>query len=825
MAGTTMTEEAPSFGELLRHFRSAAGFSQETLAERARVSVAAIGKLERGSRRSPHRETLNLIASALNLSDHEEQQFASAALRARARTGHRDRDISSDNLPVQLTSFVGRASETMEMVRLLEKHRLVTVTGTGGVGKTRTALEVAARRVGSYRDGIWFVELAPLGDGVFIANKIASTIAPPLPGNGASLDALVSALKGKETLLLLDNCEHLIVDAAAAVHFILEKCPSVTVLATSREPLGIGSEVAYRLLPLPLPTLTPETVAEARAFPALDLFIARAEFSAPKLALNRERLAMIADICRQLDGIPLAIELAVARLPTLGLQALRLRLTTSLELAGLRRDLPARQQTMLATIAWSHELLGEPERACLRRVAIFSGGHTLEAAEAVCSDLTERPLISGLIASLVDKSLVNVGFTGDNLRYTMFHPIRRYGLERLAEAGESETISRGHARWFAFVADRADEAYSRTPADQWRAQVWPDFDNARAALEWARRSNQPEDQLLGARIVAGLRTLWLMSGQNVECQRLAEEALTKVDEVAHPSVAARLLVAVVQSSKWTVKLAAAKRAIALLERLDDGRLSAMVHIDLASEFVRRARLDEADLGLQRASTLLREANLEGSIDFCQLLAMRALYYSARGDFDLARSDCAAAETLARTIGDERFIANVFLNLAEVEFMAGNATLAAQIAQRMLSARSEQPTDSITLSGLACVGPLQFICGDLEGAANTATDLLQTSRGLNPEHEALAIDVIAAIVTNVGSPHVAAKLLGFVDAWRERQEHPRLPVEEECYRRARSSLHEQLDTETLAQLATQGAASTFESVIDEAARRLELAITP
>jgi len=816
MAGMTMTKESPSFGELLRQFRSRAGYSQETLAERARISVAAIGKLERGNRRSPHRETLCLISSALSLSDGEQRELATAAMRARARTGHRERVEPSDNLPVQLTSFVGRESETAEIERLLERYRLVTVTGTGGVGKTRTALEIAGRRVGSYRDGIWFVDLAPLGDGAFIANKIASVIEPPLPGNGASLDALASALKTKEALLLLDNCEHVVGDAAAAVQFILQKCPSVTVLATGREPLGIGSEVAYRLAPLSLPTQAPESVAEARAFPALDLFIARAEYAAPKLTLNRRRLAVISDICRQLDGIPLAIELAVARLPTLGLQALRLRLTTSLEFDGLRRDLPERQQTMLATIAWSHELLSERERALLRRLAIFSGGLTLEAAEAVCADVhIERPSISGLIAPLVDKSLLNVAFSGDNIRYFLLHSIRRFGQDRLEEAGETESISRRHAHWFATVADRADEAYSRTPTELWRADVWPDFDNVRAALEWTRRSRTPQDELAGARIVAGLRTLWLMSGQNVECRRLAEEALKKVDEAAHPAVVARLLIAVLQSSQWTARLAAAKHALVLLERLDDVRLSAMVHVDLASEFVRRARVDEAQLSLERASVLLRETKLEGSIEFCQLLVTRALFHSAKGDHDAARCDCVEAEALARRIGDERFIGVVLRNLADVEYAAGDATLATQIARQMLSTRGDPASDSVSLNGLGCLAPLQFICGDVEGAASTARDLLQLSRGLNPELEILAIDVFAALVAEAGSPQLAARLSGFVDAWREQHEHPRLPAEEECYRRARSSLLRQLDAEALGAFARRGAASSFESSIVEA----------
>jgi transcriptional regulator with XRE-family HTH domain len=336
-----MDSGSADFGTLLKQYRLATGVTQERLAEQARISAAAVGSLERGIRRAPHRETVALLAEALSLSGPEKAGFETAAEHARARARADPTGPAHRNLPTRLTTFVGRDNEIAEIEALLKLHRLVTITGSGGVGKTRVAVEVSRRLQSDEQREIRFVDLSAVSDGAFVAGTIATTLGVGLGQAENPLPSLAAQLKARRLLLVLDNCEHVIEDSAAATSAILRACPDVVILATSRDRLSIEGECSYRMPSLFVPEQTPATAEVASKYPSFRLFVDRALAGDPHFVLTTDRLAAVAEICRRLEGIPLAIELAVTRLPALGLNALVKRLGGAFPRAEGRAGPPA----------------------------------------------------------------------------------------------------------------------------------------------------------------------------------------------------------------------------------------------------------------------------------------------------------------------------------------------------------------------------------------------------------------------------------------------------------------------------------------------------
>ncbi|HET6275671.1 MAG TPA: helix-turn-helix domain-containing protein [Candidatus Cybelea sp.] len=375
----------PEFGRLLRHYRLAAGLSQEALAERARMSPNGISALERGYRRTPQRETLALLVRALALGDAQRGEFEAAAAPPRARWS----GTGISNLPLSLTSFVGREVELDDVARLVREHRLVTLTGAGGIGKTQTASHVGTALSGTGEAVVCFVALAPIGDSALVVAAIASTLRIQEVPNRPLFETLTAFLRNKALLLILDNCEHVIMEAATVAGALLAGCPRVRLLATSREPLRIAGEYTYRLpsLSVPTPATTPRlSPAKALSFGAIVLFSDRARAVDHRFSLTNRNAPAVAAICRHLDGIPLAIELAAARVNVLPVQAIADKFDNrfSILTGGTRTALP-RQQTMRAAIDWSYDLLVAREQRVFERLSAFAGGCTLATADAVCA--------------------------------------------------------------------------------------------------------------------------------------------------------------------------------------------------------------------------------------------------------------------------------------------------------------------------------------------------------------------------------------------------------------------------------------------------------
>ena len=532
-------EERAAFGELLRRHRLAAGLTQEALAERTGLSVRGLSDLERGTRRMPHPGTVQRLARALNLSDAERADLQGIRDRRAAASANRARRPLPSNLPAPLTGFIGRERELAEVGRLLDCCRLLTLVGPGGVGKSRLGLEVAWRRLEGHPDGVWLVDLAPLADPALLARTIASVLGV-IEGPRRSLEgALAWVLRERDLLLILDNCEHLVGACAGLIEWLLRSCPDLQVVATSREPLEIGGEQLYDVSPLNVPAEGERDPARLRATEAARFFAERARLARPSFALTEEVAETVTTICRRLDGIPLALELAAARLRTTSAAEIALRLDDrfSLLVSGPRTAQP-RHRTLRGMVDWSWELLSEPERALLRRLSVFAGGWTREAAEAVAGvgfqvlgfgdndDARAAPNIQDptpeTLDALVDRSLVVSDDWRGSRRYRLLDTIRSYAEERLREAGEEAALRRRHQDWYLRLLE-ASEAEMAGDQLTWLRRMDAELENIRAALDWCRGEPVTAERALRASL--GIWMYWDIRGHGGEARRRFEELL------------------------------------------------------------------------------------------------------------------------------------------------------------------------------------------------------------------------------------------------------------------------------------------------------------
>jgi predicted ATPase/DNA-binding winged helix-turn-helix (wHTH) protein len=439
---------------------------------------------------------------------------------------------NAHNLPALLTRLIGREDTITRLGNQLLRQRLLTIVGAGGIGKTSVALAVAEQLIPAYEHGVWLIDLAPLADPRLVPSALADALGfeiraeNPLPG-------LVASFRDKEMLLVLDNCEHVIDAAAALAVGVLAGAPGVQLLATSREPLRIEGERVHRLSPLAsAPASARLTAAEALGFPAVQLFFERAAATLDEFELTDADAPIAAEICGRLDGIALAIELAAARVDTFGVRGVAAHLDDRFQLLtrGRRTALP-RHRTLRATLDWSYKLLPEPERVVLRRLAIFAGGLTEEAASAVAAsaEIAASEVVESL-ANLVTKSLVSVDVGGVMVRYRPPESIRAYALQRLIESGEREQIARRHAEYHLGLFKRAEAEAETRPMDEWLAEYRPRTDNLRAALDWA--FSPGGDASIGVALTAASVPLWVDLSMMAECRRHIERALARLTSVA-----------------------------------------------------------------------------------------------------------------------------------------------------------------------------------------------------------------------------------------------------------------------------------------------------
>src|SRR5260221_7784043 len=480
------------------------------------------------------------------------------------------------NLPEPVSELIGRDAELDEILDISAAHRLLTLTGAGGIGKTRLGFAAARRLLPRFADGVWAVELASLSDPELVPVTLATALGLELASGTASPLSVANALRSKQLLLVLDNCEHVLDAAATMAEALLRANSAARVFATSREPLRIEGEWVYPVPPLAVSAEGSPGGEDPLRYGAVRLFVERVRAAAPHFLADACDVAVIAGICRRLDGIPLAIELAAARAAALGVDGLAAQLDDRFRLlSGGRRTALPRHQTLQATLDWSYELLTEPERVVLRHLAIFAGGFTMQAAGAVAADGEIAPSeVVDSVANLVAKSLVTADVGGAIVRYRLLETTQAYALEKLVEAGEFDAVAGRHARRYLDLFEGAAEEAETRPTDEWLADYVPRIDNLRTALDWAMSPDG--DASIGVALTAAAIPLWMHLSLMEECRGRVERALAAIAADANQDErrAMQLQTALGTSLMYTRGAiaetgAAGTKALEIAESLDD----------------------------------------------------------------------------------------------------------------------------------------------------------------------------------------------------------------------------------------------------------------
>ena len=745
----TVPHEA--FGELLRRYRRTAGLTQEELADRAGISADTISNIERGMPHMPRKDTLRLLAQALNLAEQESESFLAVAREAQAHARNerlsraQPGGIGATLSPVPMlpTPLVGRERELADAQTVLQTPsiRLLTITGVGGVGKTQFAFALAHAVQPSFADGIHVVYLAPLRDPGLLPAAMAGTLGLHEAGTTSFYDLLLQHLQAKSMLLLLDNFEHLM-PAATLISDLLAACAHLKILVTSRSPLHLRGEHEYPLAPLALPspaeTASPVSLA---AVPSVELFLQRSRAVRPGFTLDAGNAAAIAAICQRLDGLPLAIELAAARSKMLSPQALLARLDEARlpTLTSGPRDLPARQRTLRDTLAWSYELLPIQARAVFRRLSVFAGGCRLDAVEAVCeplADTASEPVdIFEMLATLVDHSLLRYlpEYDDANARFLLLEIVREYGWELLNTAGESQATQHAHASWCVDLALRAEEAMrgnERVPL----TRMDEARDNMRAALTWSLNGG---DVVLGLRLASAMWSYWSVRGQFSEGRHwltsmldAAAKQLPNLDDAHAPGDDMAALLAKTYygigalarlQGDLDVARAVYPKSLALREQLGDRRaishlLSAMGAVEaqagntaVALDFLEQSLAIKRELGDQHGIAVA--------------LTSLGLLHLQEKHFDQAAAASEECIAVSGALGNSTNLSWGKSILAQVEMQRGNSGLAEKLALESLELRRTLGDRRGTMNSLGILGEIRQRGGDPAGALDLYQQVL------------------------------------------------------------------------------------------------------
>jgi predicted ATPase/DNA-binding CsgD family transcriptional regulator len=558
-------------------------------------------------------------------------------------------------LPVPLTAFVGRARDLHEVARLAGASRLITLVGAGGVGKTRMAIEVAAAVSPFFRDGVGLVDLTALSDPALLPGVVARALGVEERAGTDLGERLVRVLRPQRRLVVLDNCEHLRAACAAMAASLLSSCPRVAVLATSRESLAVPGEVTWRVPSLAFPWPEhPPSLEELEGFEAVALFLARARASRPGLVIGAGEVAAVTSICFHLDGIPLALELAAARVGALSLDEIAERLTGCFELLARSGAGPARHQTLRASVEWSYQLLAEDERMLFGRLAIFAGGWSLDGAEATCAGLPVGPDdVARLLAALVDKSLVQVDQSGTGSRYRLLEAIRAFAYERLAESGELDEVRARHGEYFADLGERSAPILLGPDQARWAARLDQENENLRAARLWC--GEDPARASRGLRLASGLWEYWHIRGRLEEGAHWLADALQRAAGPAAARAAALNGLGVIASVRGEHQRGGElfTQSIALYEQTGDvhGQARAWTHLGNARTIA--GDLAGAAEAFDRGLALARRTGDRWYEAFALYLSGFAA--TVWGNTALARTRSVESSELFTTVGDRRAV--------------------------------------------------------------------------------------------------------------------------------------------------------------------------
>ncbi len=772
---------------------------------------------------------------------------------------------SLNNLPVQPTPFMGREQEVIAIEHLLRREdvRLLTLTGAGGTGKSRLALQVAAKLANGFPGGVFFVNLAPISDPVLVIPTIAQALELKETGDSSLLDLLKSSLRKKQLLLLLDNFEQ-VVHAAPSLADLLTACPKLKILVTSRIVLHMQAEHEFAVPPLALPDLTSlPDLSVVSQYEAVAFFISRAQVVKPSFQLTHANALAVAEICARLDGLPLAIELAAARMKLLTPQALLFRLSQRLQvLTSTTRDTPARQQTLRNTIEWSYNLLDAYEQQLFRRLSVFVGGCTLEAAEAVCAEPGNGggQVLDG-VASLTDKSMLQQTEVGEESRLTMLETIREYGLECLAASGEAEASRQAHAAYYLALVEETEPKLLGPEQVVWFERLEREHDNLRTAMRWLLERGDDEHSVeMALRFVGALQRFWQMSGHFSEGRNFLEQALSMGGPLADTQMAASVrakaltvaadlalfdlydanqaeglcreslalyrtlgdkqgiatslsLLGWVAQRRFNREEACAlhEEGLALSRELGDKRGIAEALYDLSYLAFSQGDYDKAYALKEESLALFRELGDKWSIAYLLLQVVSVASY--QGNYDKA---CPAAEeglALFRELGDKEGIADALHSLGGVILNQGDYARARVVLEEGLALYRELGLKRGIARVLFSLGRVAFSQGDYTKAQALHQEDLQLFRELDDKWLiALSLEELGAVVALQGKPRWAARLVGAASALREAIGSTPLPAERTNYERGIGYARTQLGEEVFTSALAEGRAMTPEQVL-------------
>ena len=686
----------------------------------------------------------------------------------------------SSNIPVPLTSFIGRERELKEIARLLSGSRLVTLTGPGGVGKTRLAIQTAHDSIKIFRDGVFWVGLVGLSDENLIPQAIAQSLTVREITNELLFETLKTFLGSKELLLVLDNCEHLIRACALYAEQLLSACPKLKILATSIEALAIFNETVWQVPSLPLPGIQGSlSLGELQEFASIELFDERASNAKSDFVLNAANALSVAQICRRLDGIPLAIELAAARVKLLSVDEIAARLDDrfSLLTAGSRTAVP-RHQTLRATIDWSYDLLTEAERILLRRLSVFAGGFTLAAAESVCSQGMKESEILDLLGRLVDKSLVIVeaDLKSNETRYRLLETIRQYALEKLVEIGEAPALREQHLGYYLDLTEKSEPNMFGSESEIWFRRLDKELDNIRAAMEWSTNMGKAD---IALRIAGALDYFWFSHGLSAsEWHEWVQQALARPEGKERTLARARALNGI--GFMYFADIVPTDRRPELEEALSIGRefgdpwntATALRNLGLM-ENVKGNHLESRTL-LEQSLAIWREMGLDGHIGRAWTLIFLGDVALNRNEAELARSLYEEVVTILRETGDVNFLAYSVRRL----------------------------------------GQLMWREGEYDKAIALCTESLNLNRQVDSPRGVIAcLAAFAAIAMAQGKYQWAAQLIAAVETQMVSRGITQLYMDQQEYERNLSQLRAQLDNTVLEKAWSKGRAMSLEQAVD------------
>lgn len=638
-----------SFGEWLRKQRRTFDLTQQAFANQLGCAEVTLRRIEAGSLK-PSKELAQIILEKLGIPEMERPQWISFArgLSGFPLTSTPSKKVTS-NLPSPITTFIGREKEQSDVVRLIAKHRLVTLTGAGGVGKTRLAIRVGEQVLGNYADGVWLVEFAPIIDLLLVPRVTAIAIGLRDEPQRPVVDMLSDYLREKEMLIILDNCEHVLDACAQLADTMLKRCPGLKILVTSREALSILGEAVYPVPSLELPEHQ-QLLKNFRANASVRLFEERAQLARMDFSLTIENVASVAEICSKLDGIPLAIELAAARVKMFSTKQIAARLQKRFRLLTTGNESSPRHRTLQAAIDWSYDLLSPAEKSVFQRLSVFINGWTLEAAEAICSDanILSQDILE-VLTHLTNKSLVITEKTQMGMRYRMLETIRQYANEKLIQSEEIDELRNKHLDYFLRLAETAEPHLLRSEQLEWLSLLDVDYENLRLAFEWALNKESVESSL---KLCNALLWFWKIRSRWIEGLDCTKRALAKssqtqsVDEKAARARAFAVQAALEwQLGNYQQVISAAHSSLALASDVSDKKDIAIARFYVGMALARLGEnYDQALSLMEQSFTELQALNDE----FWQLFF--DLYY---GDFPAAQAKLKLGERLVRNLARAR----------------------------------------------------------------------------------------------------------------------------------------------------------------------------